>query len=130
MSAPVVVAGDRITGMCAVHQIPGPAGAPILSPAPLPFSAPVTMGLSTTVFVGGQPVALESSTGTNLPPHVGLHVSDPYLVPAAQQGRVLSGSGTVRVEGRGVAYSGCPVTQCAQMTAMIVGSGTTVLVGP
>jgi hypothetical protein len=125
------VAGDQIVGMCAIHQIPGPpSGNPIPSPAPLPFAAPLTIGLATSVLVGGQPVAVASSSGLNTPPHVGLHVSDPFMVPAAQQGQVMVGSATVLAESRGVAYSGCQVTQCGQLPATLTGSGATVLVGP
>ncbi|WP_261569970.1 PAAR domain-containing protein [Frankia gtarii] len=130
MGAPAAVAGDQITGVCAIHQVPGPTGTPVPSPAPLPFAAPLVTGLAASVLVGGQPVVVASSAGTNTPPHVGLHVSDPFALPTAQQGQVLAGSVTVLAEGRGVAYSGCMVVQCAQVPATIVGSGTSVLVGP
>jgi uncharacterized Zn-binding protein involved in type VI secretion len=105
-------------------------GAPMPSPAPLPFAAPLTTGLAATVLVGGQPVAVAGSSGLNTPPHVGLYVSDPFLLPIAQQGQVLVGSATVLAEGRGIAYSGCQVSQCAQLPALLTGSGVTVLVGP
>ncbi|OHV25740.1 hypothetical protein BBK14_21650 [Parafrankia soli] len=130
MGSPAAVAGDQITGVCAIHQVPGPTGTPIPSPAPLPFAAPLTTGLAATVLVGGQPVAVTSSSGLNTPPHVGLHVSDPFMLLIAQQGQVVAGSTTVLAEGRGVAYSGCQVTQCAQIPAVLTGSGVTVLVGP
>jgi uncharacterized Zn-binding protein involved in type VI secretion len=94
------------------------------------------MGLASTVLVGGKPVAVASSSsvpsssGLNTPPHVGLHVSDPFMVPTTQQGRVVVGSATVLAESRGVAYTGCQVSQCAQVPAMLTGSAATVLVGP
>ncbi|EIV92961.1 PAAR domain-containing protein [Frankia sp. QA3] len=130
MGAPAAVTGDQITATCAVHQVPGPTGTPIPSPAPLPFAAPLTTGLAATVLVGGRPVAVAGSAGLNTPPHVGLHVSDPFMVPAAQQGQVVAGSATVLAEGRGVAYSGCQVTGCAQLPGLLTGSAATVLVGP
>ena len=88
MGTPAAVMGDRITGTCAVHQIPNPAsGVPQPSP-PLPFSAPLLTGLSTSVVIGGKPAAVVGSSGYNTPPHVGLHVSDPFVVPTLQEGRV------------------------------------------
>ncbi len=130
MGAPAAVAGDQIVGMCAVHQVPGPTGTPIPAPAPLPFAAPLTTGLAATVLIGGQPVAVSASCGLNTPSHVGLHVSDPFALPTAQLGQVVVGSATVLAEGRGVAYSGCQVSQCAQIPATLTGSAVTVLVGP
>jgi uncharacterized Zn-binding protein involved in type VI secretion len=128
MGAPAVVAGDRITGVCAVHVVPSPSGAPMPSPAPLPFSAPLTTGLANTVLIGGKPAAVQGSSGVNTPPHVGLHPSDPFLAPPTQQGRVVTGSSTVRFDGRPAAYAGCPVTVCASAPAQVAGSAGTVLV--
>ena len=76
MGAPAVVMGDRITGLCPNHLIPGPLGAPVPSP-PLPFSAPLLLGLVSTVLIGGKPAAVMNSSGLNTPPHVGLHPADP-----------------------------------------------------
>jgi uncharacterized Zn-binding protein involved in type VI secretion len=128
MGMPAVVAGDRITGACAVHVVPSPYGAPMPSPAPLPFSAPLTIGLANTVLIGGKPAAVQGSSGINTPPHVGLHPSDPFLAPPAQQGRVLIGSSTVFFEGRPAAYAGCPVTVCASVPGQVAGSAATVLI--
>jgi len=130
MGQPAVVSGDRIVGVCAIHQVPSPTGAPMPSPAPLPFSAPLLQGLATTVLIGGKPAAVLGSSGMNTPPHVGLHASDPFMVPTQQEGRVLSASTTVLFEGKGAAYTGCQVVQCGMVPANVVGTGTTVLVGP
>ena len=129
MGTPAVVANDQITGSCATHVVPGPSGGPMPSPAPLPFSAPLTVGLAVAVTIGGKPMAVQGSGGMNVPPHAGLHPSDPFLVPSAQQGRVVAGSGTVLVEGRPAAYTGCPATTCAGVPGQLAGSAATVLVG-
>ena len=96
MPAPAVVMGDRVTGICPIHQIPNPAalGAPTPGP-PMPFSAPLLLNLATTVLIHGKPAAVMGSQGMNTPPHVGLHATDPFMVPTMQIGRVLSGSPTV-----------------------------------
>jgi uncharacterized Zn-binding protein involved in type VI secretion len=129
MGQPAVVAGDMVRGMCVGHQVPSPTGAPMPSPAPLPFSAPLTLGLATSVFIGGAPAAVQGSSGQNTPPHVGLHASDPKLAPPLQEAKVVMGSSSVLVEGKGAAYTGCTVTACLAPSAQVTGSATTVLVG-
>jgi uncharacterized Zn-binding protein involved in type VI secretion len=115
MAQPLVQA-DKIQGQCAVHQVPNPAsGAPQPSPAPLPFSAPLLTGLEPTVTIGGKAVAVVGSSGYNTPPHVGLHVTDPYVVPTLQQGMVMTGSATVMVGGKPLATTMSQVTMCAQV---------------
>jgi uncharacterized Zn-binding protein involved in type VI secretion len=121
--------GDRIMGSCSLHVVPGPNNVAMPSPAPLPFSAPLLTGVANTVLIGGKPAAVQGSSGYNTPPHVGLHTTDPYFVPTMQTGRVVVGSATVLFEGNGAAYTGCTVSQCAQLPGNLVGSATTVLVG-
>jgi uncharacterized Zn-binding protein involved in type VI secretion len=128
MGQPAVVANDHVVGQCMGHQIPSPTGNPIPAP-PLPFSAPLTTGLATTVFIGGKPAAVAGASGMNQPPHVGLHPSDSFLAPPSQLGQVAAGSGTVMFNQRPAAYTGCQVTACFSAPAMITGSATTVLIG-
>ena len=129
MGQPAVVMGDQIVGQCALHLIPNPAtGVPQPGP-PFPFSAPLTVGLCTTVLIGGQPAAVVGSNGYNTPPHIGLHPSDPFMVPTTQMGQVTVGSTSVLFGGQPAAYTGCTVLMCAGIPANVVGSGTTVLIG-
>lgn len=130
MGQPAVVMGDAIRGTCAIHQIPNPASGVPQPAGPLPFSAPLLQGLATTVTFEGKQAAVMGSTGFNQPPHIGLHVSDPYLAPPTQIGQVMSGSSTVSIEGRPAAYTGCQVTMCAQVPGAVAGSAVTVSVGP
>jgi uncharacterized Zn-binding protein involved in type VI secretion len=129
MAQPLVM-GDKIQGQCAVHMIPNPAsGVPQPSPAPLPFSAPLLSGLEQTVTIGGKAVAVMGSSGYNTPPHVGLHPSDPFMVPTTQQGLVLSGSATVTAGGKPVATTDSQVAMCAQVPGTAVSTVTDVTVG-
>ena len=129
MPAPAIVMGDRVTGMCPIHQIPGPpVGNPILGP-PMPFSAPLTMNLATTVFIGGKPAAVMGSQGMNTPPHVGLHASDPFMVPTMQMGRVVTGSPTVFFNNKPAATAQSSAMMCATPAATIVPTAVTVLIG-
>jgi uncharacterized Zn-binding protein involved in type VI secretion len=127
MAQPLVM-GDKIQGQCAIHQIPNPAtGAPQPGP-PMPFSAPLLMGLEQTVTIGGKAVAVMGSNGMNTPPHVGLHPADPYMVPNMQMGNVMSGSPTVMAGGKPVATTNSQVTMCASIPGQPVSTVTDVTV--
>ena len=56
--------------MCPITRCPGPVGNPQPAP-PMPFSAPLTLGLCATVLIGGKPAAVVGASGMNTPPHVG-----------------------------------------------------------
>jgi uncharacterized Zn-binding protein involved in type VI secretion len=129
VGAPAAVMGDQITGVCAIHQIPNPAafGAPTPGP-PMPFSAPLLQGLAPTVTISGKPAAVVGASGFNTPPHVGLHVSDPFMLPTAQVGHVLSGSLTVMAGGQPLATAQSSVTCCAT-PGTLAATAATVLVG-
>jgi uncharacterized Zn-binding protein involved in type VI secretion len=123
MGVPAVVMNDRVTGQCLTHQIPGPSGA---QPAgPLPFSAPLLQGLSTTVLIGGKPAAIQGSWGLNTPPHVGLV---DFPAPNLQKGTLLTGSMTVLFDGTPAATSSSTCTMCVQ-PGQVVSSVTSVLIG-
>lgn len=127
MGAPAIVMGDAVQGTCAIHQVPSPTGNPMPGP-PMPFSAPLTVGLCATVLIGGKPAAVMGSSGLNTPPHAGLHASDPFLAPALQVGRVIAGSPTVMFGGQPAASATSTAT-CCQTPGALVPSTTTVLVG-
>lgn len=129
MGQPAAVMGDRISGTCAVHQIPNPAsGAPQPGP-PMPFSAPVVQSLATTVLIGGKPAVVAGSMGYNTPPHIGLHPADPFMVPTQQMGTVVRGSATVFFAGKPAAATGAQCTICAGIPGQLAGTAATVLVG-
>lgn len=128
MSIPAIVMGDAVTGACPIHQIPNPAtGIPQPAP-PMPFNAPLTMNLVPNVLIAGKPAAVVGSFGYNTSVHVGLHATDPFLVPTTQMGRILGGSVTVLFGGKPAAKPTPPPMMCAT-PGTIVGSGATVLVG-
>jgi uncharacterized Zn-binding protein involved in type VI secretion len=127
MAQPLVM-GDKIQGQCTIHQIPNPAsGAPQPGP-PMPFSAPLLMGLEPTVTIGGKAVAVMGSQGINTPPHVGLHPADPSMVPNTQQGTVMSGSPTVMAGGKPIATTSSQVTMCMQLPGQPISTVTNVTV--
>ena len=128
MAQPLVM-GDKIEGQCSIHQVPNPgSGAPQPSPGPLPFSAPLLVGLEPTVTIGGKAVAVIGSQGVNTPPHVGLHVSDPFMIPTTQQGTVITGSPTVMAGGKPIATTSSQVGMCAQVPGTAVSTVSNVTV--
>ena len=128
MGAPAIVLGDRITGTCAIHLVPNPAsGVPQPGP-PFPFSAPVTIGVVPTVIIGGKPAAVMGCSGINTPPHVGLHPTDPFMVPPTQIGRIVAGSPTVLIGGQPAATATSAAT-CCSTPGTLVPTVTTVLIG-
>jgi uncharacterized Zn-binding protein involved in type VI secretion len=127
MGAPAALLGDAITGICPVHLVIGPLGVPTPTPG-MPFNAPVLLGSSVKTMFDKRPVLLVGATGMNTPPHIGLHPTDPYMVPVMQIGTIVASPATVLVEGLPVAVSGASCTMCNSIPGMIVGSST-VLVG-
>ena len=129
MGTPAIVQGDMVTGSCPVHQIPNPAsGVPQPSPAPMPFSAPLLQGLCMNVLIMGKPAAVIGSEGLNTPPHVGLHASDPFMVPIQQKGRILGGSPTVMFGGKPAAKPTPPPMMCMS-PGSVTGTALTVQIG-
>lgn len=129
MGQPAAILNDRITGMCTTHQVPGPTGGPIIGP-PVPFSAPLTIGLTSTVLIGGAPVAKLGSSGLNTPAHLGLYPTDPHATPPTQIGRVMAGSTTVHFEGMPAAYTGCQTSICFNLPGILTGTAVSVQIGP
>jgi uncharacterized Zn-binding protein involved in type VI secretion len=128
MGAPAAVMGDQITGICPAHLLIGPLGVPVPAP-PLPFAAPLTTGVIATVLICGKPAAVVGSGGINMPPHVGLHPSDPFLAPPLQMGSVVAGSATVLIGGSPAATAASSCTLCAGPGMTVAASAATVLIG-
>lgn len=119
-----LVQGDTIKGQCPGHMIPSASGT---APAgPLPFSAPLTDGLESSVTIGGKAVAVLGASGLNSPAHVGL--ADAFTSPTTQKGMVMSGSPTVTAGGKPIATSSSQVTMCMQVPGQPVATVTNVTV--
>jgi len=129
MGQPAAVMGDKVSATCATHQIPNPASGAPQPASPMPFSAPLTQNLAPTVQIGNNPAVVVGSSGLNLPPHVGLHPSDPFMAPPTQQATVTGGSASVLFEGKPAARTGSPCTVCAGAPGQLAGTAATVLIG-
>src|ERR1700730_8518470 len=129
MGTPTAVASDPGTGMCPTHRIPTPPGGAPQPAPPLPFAAPVTLGVCQSVLIGGTPAVVVGATGYNTPPHVGLHPADPFFAPPTQQAVIVQGSTTVLFGGGPAARTGSQATCCAQPVRNGAGSAASVLIG-
>jgi uncharacterized Zn-binding protein involved in type VI secretion len=127
MGAPAALLGDPVTGACPIHQLIGPLGVPLPTPG-LPFNAPLLTGCSVKTVINDKPIVLVGASGMNTPPHIGLHVSDPFMVPTMQMGTVVASPALTLVEGRPVATTGAACTMCAGAPGTLAGSSN-VLVG-
>lgn len=129
-TGPAAVLGDRLMGVCAGHQIPGPpSGNPVPAP-PLPFSAPILMQCATKTLIAGKPAVVVGANGLNTPPHVGLHASDPFMAPPTQRGTVTMGSTTVLIENKPAVRMGDPGAICfGAPIGKMVATAATVIIG-
>jgi uncharacterized Zn-binding protein involved in type VI secretion len=132
MPQPAARQNDPVTGSD-VHilLVPSPGG-PVPTPTPLPFSGTLVSGLSTDVLVNNLPAAVAGSTAQNMPPHLPPPGTS-FSKPPTNQGRVVTGSPTVLVNGKQFARVGDPVLTCndpADLPAGTITAGSTdVLVG-
>jgi uncharacterized Zn-binding protein involved in type VI secretion len=117
MGQPAAKQGDQIKGMD-THLIQPPGTLP---PVPVPhvFSGVLNGGLSSDVRIGSQPAATVGSTATNLPPHVPQGGS--FVNPPKNQGRIIQGSATVRINGKPAARSGDTAMTCNDPADLPVG---------
>jgi|SRR5882757_11420036 len=128
MGQPAAAMGDQIVGTCPLHLIPNPAtGLPQPGP-PMPFIAPITLGVCPTVLIGGAPAAVLGATGLNTPPHIGLHPLDPFFAPAAQIGVLTQGSTKVLIGGLPAVRMGDVAQCCGQPVGTVVVKKPTVMI--
>ena len=132
MPQPAARQNDPVTGTD-VHilLVPSPGG-PVPTPTPLPFTGQLVTGLSTDVLINGLPAAVQGSVAQNMP----MHLAPPpatFSKPPTNQGRVVTGSPTVLVNGKPLARTGDPVLTCndpADLPAgTVTGGSADVLVG-
>src|SRR5215472_6236114 len=118
MSQPAAKQGDRVTAID-MHLIQPPATAPPVL-VPHPFSGILDGGLSGDVRIGGLPAATVGSTATNTPPHV--PIGGTFVRPPSNQGRVITGSTTVRINGKPAARAGDTGMTCNDPVDLPVGT--------
>jgi uncharacterized Zn-binding protein involved in type VI secretion len=133
MGQPAAKQGDTITATdIHIVLVPSPGG-PVPTPLPHVFAGTLTGRLSTNVRIMGRPAATVNSTATNTVPHLPMPPGTAFQRPPSNRGTVVSGSATVRINGRMAARNGDVATTCNDPADLPVGTVVavgTVLVGP
>lgn len=132
MGKPIARADDQVVATdIHIVMVPTPGG-PVPTPLPHPFVGKLDGGLSTTVKANGRAVATVDSTASNQPPHIATPPGTSFQAPPADQGTVMLGSMTVKVQGKAVARATDTVRTCNDPAELPVGqiiAAGTVLVG-
>lgn len=130
MGQPAAKQGDLVTALDThVFLIPSPGG-PVPTPLPSPFSGQLTLNLSPNVRIMGLPAATLGSIAVNTPPH--LPQGGPFQRPPSNQGRIITGSATVRINGQPAARNGDTAMTCNDPVDLPIGTivaAGTVLIG-
>lgn len=128
MSPPAAKQGDRVTAID-THLIQPPAPAST-TPVPHPFNGVIDGSLSGDVTVEGRAAATMDSTATNTPPHVPQGGS--FVNPPSNRATILTGSTSVKINGRAAARAGDTARTCNDPVDAPVGTvvaTSTVVIG-
>jgi uncharacterized Zn-binding protein involved in type VI secretion len=117
---PAAKQGDQVMATdIHIIMIPSPGG-PVPTPLPHPFMGILQMGLSTNVMIMSKPAATVDSIAINTPPHI--PQGGPFQKPPSNQGKVMLGSPTVKINGKMAARNGDMVQTCNDPTDLPVGT--------
>ncbi|MCP2257175.1 PAAR motif-containing protein [Streptoalloteichus tenebrarius] len=117
MGKPAAKLGDRVTALD-THLIQPPGTTPPV-PVPHPFNGMLLGQLSRNVRIERRPAAILGSTATNIPPHI--PQGGTFVKPPTNQGRVILGSLTVRINGKPAVRAGDLVMTCNDPVDLPVG---------
>jgi uncharacterized Zn-binding protein involved in type VI secretion len=106
MGKPIAKQGDRIVGVD-IHNVMN-AESGVTAPLELPFEGTLMLELSPNVLVNGLYAATVGSIAENVPPHEAQVVPNSLTVitPETNQGKVATGSETVKINGKSAARLG------------------------
>jgi len=134
MGLPAAKQGDQVTGVdIHIVMVPAPPGPPVPTPLPHPFTGIMDGGLSRDVKILGLPAATVGSTATNTPPHIPTPPGTVFQKPPTNKARIIRGSATVFINGKGAARSGDTAMTCNdpvdQPLGTVVAAGTVFIGG-
>ena len=118
MSPAAAKKGDQVTALD-THMIQPPGPTSPVS-VPHPFSGILDGALSGDVNIEGQAAATVDSTATNTPPHV--PIGGTFVNPPSNKGKITTGSGTVKINGKKAARAGDTAETCNDPKDMPVGT--------
>ena len=126
MGQPAAKQGDSVTAIDMHIVILGLAPTPV----PHPFNGVIDGELSGNVNIMDRPAATQGSTAVNLPPHI--PQGGPFVKPPTNQGRIITGSARVLINGRPAARNGDTALTCNDPVDLPVGTvvaAGTVMIG-
>jgi uncharacterized Zn-binding protein involved in type VI secretion len=110
MGQPAAKQGDKVVAVDThIVMIPSPGG-PVPTPLPSPFNGMIMGNLSSNVKIMGMPAATVGSTADNLPPHI--PAGGPFQKPPTNKGQIMTGSPTVKINGKPAARNGDTAMTC------------------
>src|SRR5690242_18043511 len=120
MGQPAAKYGDQVIATDThIVMIPSPGG-PVPTPLPSPFTGIIEENVSTNVMIGGRPAATMGSIAINTPPHI--PEGGPFQVPPTNQGEIVAGSATVRINKKPAARNGDRVLTCNDPAPLPIGT--------
>ncbi len=114
MGQPGAKQGDRVVAVD-THIVLTPSPTPV----PHPFSGIINENLSSNVKIMGQPAATVDSIANNTPPHV--PIGGPFQRPPSNKGKIITGSATVKINGKLAARNGDTAMTCNDPSDLPVG---------
>ncbi len=121
MGQPAAKQGDIVQAMDThIVMVPTPGGT-VPTPTPgHPFNGIIDGNLSSNVRVMGRAAATVGSTATNQPPHVPIG-GPSFQVPPTNKATIITGSATVRINGKPAARNGDTANTCNDPVPLPVG---------
>ena len=132
MGQPASKQGDQIVATDThIVLVPSPSGS-VPTPLPHPFSGILDGGLSSDVKIEKRAAATVDSTATNTPPHIPTPPGVSFANPPKNQGKIIMGSTTVKINNKAAARTGDTANTCNDPSDLPVGTvvaASTVLIG-
>lgn len=112
--------GDLVTATDTHIVMVSTPGGPVPTPMPFAFNGILNQSLSSNVKIAGQFAATQGSKARNTPPHV--PQGGPFQKPPSNEGTVLLGSLSVRINGKPAARAGDQALTCNDPIDLPVGT--------
>ncbi len=132
MGQPAAKQGDQIVATDThLVLVPSPSGS-VPTPLPHPFSGILDGALSSDVKIESRAAATVDSTASNTPPHLPTPPGVSFANPPKNQGKIILGSATVKINGKAAARTGDTAETCNDPADLPVGTvvaQSTVLIG-
>ena len=123
MGQPAAKDGDKVQAVDThIVMVPSPPGSPVPTPLPHAFSGTINGELSEDVSIMGKAAATVDSTAENSPAHTPTPPGTSFQSPPANKGTIVTGSGTVKINGKAAARNGDTAKTCNDPEDLPIGT--------